>query len=101
VALATNLNPGSAMSENLALALGLACLENGLSPAEAYWAFTRGAALALRRGELGQLALGGPADAVVFASPSYRHLPYHLGVNHARLVIKGGRTVFRRDALRQ
>jgi imidazolonepropionase len=101
VALATNLNPGSAMSENLSLALGLACLENGLSPAEAYWAFTRGAALALRREELGQLALGGPADAVVFASASYRHLPYHLGVNHARLVIKGGRTVLRRDALRQ
>jgi imidazolonepropionase len=101
VALATNLNPGSAMSENLALALGLACLENGLSPAEAYWALTRGAALALRRDELGQLALGGPADAVVFACPSYRHLPYHLGVNHARLVIKGGRIVLRRDALGQ
>lgn len=98
VALATNLNPGSAMGENVALTLGLACLENGLSFAEAYWAFTRGAALALRRDELGQLALGGPADAVVFGCRSYRHLPYHLGINHVRWVIKAGRLVLRRDS---
>jgi imidazolonepropionase len=97
VALASNLNPGSAMSENLALTLGLACLENGLTAAEAYWAFTRGGALALRRSELGQLALGGPADLVVFACRSYRHLPYHLAINHVHWVLKAGRIVLRRD----
>ncbi|HEX4621754.1 MAG TPA: amidohydrolase family protein, partial [Myxococcaceae bacterium] len=93
VALATNLNPGSAMSENVGLTLSLACLENGLTPAEAYWAFTRGAAIALRLPQGGRLAVGDPADAVVFSCASYRHLPYHLAVNHAVRVIKGGRLV--------
>jgi len=92
VALGTNLNPGSAMSESVPLALGLACLENGLSPAEAYWAFTRGAAIALGIPG-GRLEVGGPADVVVFSCPSYRHLPYHLGINHARLVLRRGRVV--------
>jgi imidazolonepropionase len=99
VALATNLNPGSAMSENVWLSLGLACLQNGLSPAQAYWAFTRGGALALRLPEYGQLAVGGPADLVIFTCDSYRHLPYHLGVNHARWVVKGGRVVANNPAL--
>ncbi len=93
VALATNLNPGSAMSENVALTLGLACLGNGLSAAEAYWAATRGAALALRRTDLGRLTVGGVADVVVSGCSSYRHLPYHLGINHARWVLKSGRAV--------
>ncbi len=97
VALATNLNPGSAMSENVSLTLGLACLGNGLAPAEAYWGMTRGAALALRRLDLGRLTMGGPADLVVFGCRSYRHLPYHLGVNHARWVLKGGRAVVKGD----
>ncbi len=99
VALATNLNPGSAMSENVPLTLGLACLQNGLSPAEAYWAFTRGGAQALRLPEHGKLAVGGPADLVVFSCDSYRHLPYHFGVNHARWVVKGGRVVANNPAL--
>ncbi len=93
VALGTNLNPGSAMSENVALTIGLACLQNSLSPAEAYWALTRGAALALRMPEYGHLTIGGPADLVVFGSDSYRHLPYHLGINHVKAVIKNGRVV--------
>jgi len=93
IALATNVNPGSAMSENLALTLGLACLGNGLSAAEAYWAATRGGALALRRPDLGHLTVGGVADLVVWGCSSYRHLPYHLGINHARWVLKSGRAV--------
>jgi imidazolonepropionase len=94
VALATNVNPGSAMSESVGLTMSLACLENGLTPAEAYWGFTRGAALALRLPQGGRLAVGDLADAVVFSSTSYRHLPYHLAVNHAVRVIKDGRLVY-------
>lgn len=94
VALATNLNPGSAMSENVALTLGLGCLVNGLSAAEAYWAMTLGAARALRLPEAGTLLVGGPADLAIFGCASYRHLPYHLGINHAKAVIKNGQVVF-------
>jgi imidazolonepropionase len=95
VALGTNINPGSAMSENLPLAMGLACLENGLTAAEVYWATTRGAALALGLPSHGRLAVGDVADLVIFSCTNYRHLPYHLGVNHARTVLKGGRVVIR------
>lgn len=95
IALGTNLNPGSAMSENLPLAMGLACLENGLTAAEVYWATTRGAALALGLPSHGRLAVGDVADIVIFSCSNYRHLPYHLGVNHARTVLKGGRVVIR------
>ncbi len=93
VALCTNCNPGSSNSENVSLAMGLACLENGLTPAEAYLGFTRFAGLALKRPELGQLAVGGPADVVVYGCPSYRELPYHLAMNEVASVVRHGRLV--------
>jgi imidazolonepropionase len=93
VALCTNCNPGSSNSENVSLAMGLACLENGLTPAEAYLGFTRHGALALRRPDLGRLFEGGPADLVVFNCETYRDLPYHLAMNEVRAVIRAGRPV--------
>ncbi len=94
VALCTNCNPGSSMSENVALAMGLACLENGLTPAEAYLGFTRSAASALELPALGRLFVGGPADVVVYQCKSYRQLPYHLGVSEVRHVLKDGLMAF-------
>jgi imidazolonepropionase len=91
VALCTNCNPGSSMTENAALAMGLGCLENGLTPAEAYLGFTRNAARALRLPDAGRLFIGGPADAVVYRCASYRTLPYHLGVSEVRQVFIGGK----------
>ncbi|MBL8921857.1 MAG: imidazolonepropionase [Myxococcaceae bacterium] len=93
VALCTNCNPGSSNSENVSLAMGLACLENGLTPAEAYLGFTRVGALAVQRPELGRLAVGGPADLVVFGCDSYRALPYHLAMNEAVVTLKAGRPI--------
>jgi imidazolonepropionase len=97
VGLATNLNPGSAMTENAALSLSLACLCNGLSPAEALWAFTRGSARALGLGDrLGAIASGMQADLVVHACANHRHLAYHLAMAHVETVIKRGRVVLER-----
>jgi imidazolonepropionase len=93
VALCTNCNPGSSNTENVALAMSLACLENGLTPYEAYLGFTRNAARALRLPEAGRLVVGGPADAVIYDCKSYRTLPYHLGGNEVRAVLKEGRVV--------
>jgi imidazolonepropionase len=99
VALATNLNPGSSMTESVSLVMGLACLFNGLTPAEAMWAMTRGAAHLLGLEEHGRLSPGDPADLVVFGCSSWKHLPYHLAVNHARTVVKRGRIVARPASL--
>lgn len=94
VALCTNVNPGSSHSENVFLALGLACVENGLTPAEAYLGFTRFGAQALREPEAGRLRVGWPADLVVYRADSYRALPYHFAMNDVAHVVKGGRVLF-------
>ena len=94
VALCTNCNPGSSHSENVFLAMGLACVENGLTPAEAYLGFTRHGADALAEPELGRLKVGGPADLVIFGTPSYRALPYHFAMNDVLHAVKAGRVVF-------
>lgn len=93
IALATNLNPGSAMSENVSLVLSLACLKLGLSPAEALIAFTAGGARSLRRPDLGRIAAGAEADLVLWGCGSPEHLAWHMGVNHALAVVKRGRVV--------
>ena len=98
VALATNLNPGSAMSENVGLTLSLACLKLRLSPAEALVAFTAGGARSLRRPDLGRIAPGAEADLVVWGCSSVEHLAWHMAVNHALTVVKRGRVVHQADA---
>ncbi|MGC3998515.1 MAG: imidazolonepropionase [Anaeromyxobacter sp.] len=95
VALATNLNPGSAMTENVGLTLSLACLKLGLTAAEALVAFTAGSALALRRPSAGRLAPGADADLVVWGAATPEHLAWHLGMNHAQVVVRRGRVVHR------
>jgi len=93
IALGSNVNPGSAMSENVGLVLSLGCLKLGLSPAEALVAFTAGGARSLRRADLGRLALGCEADLVVWGCGSVEHLAWHMAVNHALTVVKRGRVV--------
>jgi imidazolonepropionase len=95
VALASNINPGSAPTENLALTLGLGCLLNGLTPDEALLGVTRWGGRALGRPDLGRLRVGGPADLLVVGCREVAHLAAHLGVRHVRAVVKGGRVVLR------
>jgi len=97
VALATNVNPGSAMSENVGLTLSLACLALGMTPAEALVAFTAGGARALRLTGAGRLARGCEADLVLWGCRSVEHLPWHMGVPHALQVVKRGRVVHRAE----
>lgn len=97
VALATNVNPGTAMSENAALAISLACLKLGLTPGEALVAFTAGGARALRLADAGRVARGLEADLVVWGCRSVEHLAWHMAVPHALLVVKRGRVVHQAD----
>lgn len=93
VAIATNVNPGSAMSENVGLTLSLACVKLGLSPAEALVAMTAGGARSLRRADLGRLSPGCEADLVLWGCSSPEHLAWHMAMNHALVVVKRGRVV--------
>jgi imidazolonepropionase len=51
-----------------------------MTPEEALLAATSGGARALRRDDVGRLAPGCRADAVVLEAPSYTHLVYRPGV---------------------
>jgi len=94
VALATDCNPGSSMSENPQTVLTIACIGLGLRPIEAIAAMTRNAAYAIGLGDqVGRVAPGYRADLVVTDVANHRLLPYHHGVNHAAVVVHHGRSV--------
>ena len=94
VALATDCNPGSSMTENMQFVITTACLAYGMTPAEAITAATRNAACAVGLGdEVGSLAPGRRADLLVLDVPRYRLLAYHHGVNHVATVVHHGEIV--------
>jgi imidazolonepropionase len=94
LALGTDCNPGTCYSESMQLMVALACVHGGLTPEEAVLAATDGAARAVgREGRAGRLAPGAGCDLVVLAGRSYLDLAYHLGVNLAAAVVKGGAVV--------
>jgi imidazolonepropionase len=80
VAIATNCNPGSSYTTSMAFCIALAVRDMHMSAAEALRAATLGGARALRRDDVGHLAPGARADAVILDAPSYTHLVYRPGV---------------------
>jgi imidazolonepropionase len=100
VALGTDFNP-SCMAESMQLVIAFACHFMKLTPAEALTAATVNAAHAINRaGEVGSLEAGKKADVVVLDVPNHKFLGYHFGVNLADKVIKNGRVVFDKEAVR-
>lgn len=103
VALATDFNPGSCYTESIPLVAALAALHMGMSAEEIVAAITLNAAAALNRAErIGSLDPGKQGDAVILAHPSYRFLPYRVGVNIVETVVKEGVVVHdrrRREAV--
>jgi imidazolonepropionase len=93
VALGGNVNPGSQRIEGSSLLLAAGCLLCGLTPAQSLYAVTAAAAHALRLNDRGRLAPGLRADFVLHATRDPAHLPYHAGVDHARLVVRFGEVV--------
>ena len=83
LALATDYNPGSAPSGNMALMMGLACSKMKLSTEEALTAATLNAAAALELSDdIGSLEVGKLANFIVIpAHFSMASIPYHMGHN--------------------
>jgi imidazolonepropionase len=98
VALGGNVNPGSQRIESVSMLLAAGCLISGLTPAQALFAMTAGAAQALQRRDRGKLRPGARADLVIWAARDADHLAYHAGVDHARAVIRRGELVVDRRA---
>ena len=94
VALATDFNPGSSMTQSMPLVLTLACLYLKMLPAEALVAATINSACAIGMAEkVGSLQVGKQADIVIWQADNYRYLPYHFGDNLVAAVIKSGNII--------
>lgn len=103
LALASDLNPGTAWCESMQLVLALATRYMGLSPAQAIAASTINAAAAIgRQDKVGSLTPGKQADLLIIEATDYRHLGYRFGTNLVRTVVKKGQIVIDRsdDGLR-
>jgi len=107
VALATDFNPGSSMTESMLFILQLGVFTLKMNIEEAIQAATANGAYALGlQDEVGSLAVGKKMDLILCDIPSYPFLVYHLGVNpiqqvikNGRLVVKDGRPVYSSQAL--
>jgi imidazolonepropionase len=97
VALATDFNPGTSPTPSLPLVMTVACLQLRLTPAEALAAVTINAARAVGRADdIGSLEVGKQADLVVWGVPAVDQIPYWLGADLVRWVVKRGRIVLNR-----
>lgn len=97
LALSTDFNPGSSVTENLQLIMSIAAIRLRLSPAEIWHAVTVNAAHAIGRGdEAGSIDIGRKADIVIWDAPNHLYIPYHYGVNHVNTVIKDGSILYKR-----
>jgi imidazolonepropionase len=93
VALATDCNPGTSFTTSMPIVLTLAVTAMGMTPHEAVWSATAGGATALRRTDVGNLAVGARADLVAIDGPSCVHLAYRPGVQLVSTVIRAGEVV--------
>jgi imidazolonepropionase len=95
LALASDLNPGTAWCESMQMVIALACRYMKLTPAQAIAAATINAAAAIRLDKnLGSLEAGKEADLLLLDAPDYRHLGYRFGTNLVELTVKSGEIVY-------
>jgi len=79
IVLATDFNPGSSPIASMPFILSLACLEMGLTPAEALTAAMINAAWSLNMGSrVGSLEAGKQADFLIHEFADYRELAYFI-----------------------
>jgi len=95
VAVSTDFNPGSSMTQSMAFVISLACLQLQLSPLEALQAATFNAARSLQMEDrIGSLEPGKQADLVIWELQHYQAIPYYLAYNRIREVWKKGARVY-------
>jgi len=94
VAVGTDFNPGSSMTNSLPLMSSLACSYMRLTPEEAILGLTLRAARAIcRESSVGSIRPGKQGDVVLLDIPDFRYIPYHFGGSLVNKVIKKGAVV--------
>jgi imidazolonepropionase len=98
VALATDMNPGSCFTESIPLIFALATIYMNMSAEEAVSALTINGAAALNREKtVGSIDIGKKGDIIILEFPSYKYIPYHLGISCVEKVIKNGKIIFDKE----
>lgn len=91
LAIASDLNPGTAWCGNMQIVIALACRYLHLTPAQAIAAATINGAAAIQCTErLGSIHPGKQADLLVLKVEDYRQLGYRFGTNLVSKIIKQG-----------
>lgn len=99
VALATNLNPGSAPCFSMPFVIALAVRHLGLTPAEAIAATTINPAALLGLPDRGWIGPGARADLIVLRHTDERNLAFEFGGRHVDEVIQGGTALNRMNLM--
>jgi imidazolonepropionase len=100
VALASDFNPGSSMTESMLFVLQLGVFTLKMTIEEAVNAVTANAAYALGlQDQVGSLEAGKKMDLLLCEIPNYPFLVYHLGINSIKYVIKNGDVVVKDGGL--
>jgi imidazolonepropionase len=95
LAIATDLNPGTAWCESMQFAIAVACRYMRLTPAQAIAAATINAAAAIDRSDhIGSLEPGKQADLLILETSNYLNLGYRFGTNLVSMVVKKGEILF-------
>jgi imidazolonepropionase len=92
LAIASDINPGTAWCESMQFVIALACRYLRLTPSQAIAAATINAAAAICRADnLGSIEPGKQADLLILSVSDYRQLGYRFGANLVQTVIKRGK----------
>ena len=92
IGLATDICPGG-WAVSMPLAMQFACRVSALTPEQALWAATTGAARAIGREDRGALVPGRLADVVIVGLPQLEDLIYRIGHAPVTTVVKRGKVV--------
>ncbi len=96
LALSTDFNPGSSMTESMIQIIQLAVFMMDVTVDEAITMATLNGAAALNKADhVGSIEVGKQADLIILNIPNRIHLVYHFGINHCSGVIKKGKTSVR------
>lgn len=94
LAIASDLNPGTAWCESMQFVIALSCRYLKITVAQAIAAATINAAAAIGRADrIGSLEIGKQADLLVLSVDDYRNLGYKFGGNQVWRVMKRGKWV--------
>ena len=94
LALASDLNPGTAWCGNMQFVIALACRYMKMTPAQAIAASTINSAAAIKmQDKVGSLEIGKQADVLLLNVNDHRQLGYRFGTNLVQTIIKKGKVL--------